>query len=208
MNERWVCKRCFNANDGDAGTCSNCGLARGSEVPVGESTVAAASETQQPSRWSWLLRFWWIGLVIVIAVGGAIFAVRRDDAGQIVDAGDLQASDLQAGDCFDLKDPTEEEIEDVEAKPCTEVHEFEMYFVGSLPGTEYPDEATFAGFFEEQCLPPFAEFVGVSYEESQLDVYWLTPTAEAWAAGGRQLQCAVFHPTNDELTESMQGSGR
>jgi len=209
VNERWVCRRCFNSNDGDVGTCTQCGLTRGSEVPAGEAAVpAAAAAPSGASRWSWLLRFWWIGLVMVIAVGGAIFAARRDDAGQIVGGGDLEATELRAGDCFDLRDPNEEEIEDVQAKPCTEVHEFEMYYVGLLPDGEYPDEATFVGFLEEDCLPAFDEFVGISYEESQLDIYWLTPTAEAWDAGGRQLQCAVFHPTNDELTDSMQGFGR
>ena len=209
MNERWVCKRCFASNSGDVGACSNCGLARGSEVPAGEVAAAAAAPQAGPvSRWSWLLRFWWIGLVIVVAVGGAIFAARRDEGGQIVGAGDLEVFDLQPGDCFDLKDPTEEEIENVEAKPCTESHEFEMFFITTLPDGEYPDEATLVRYLEQDCLPAFADFVGISYRESQLDIYWLTPTEPGWAAGDREMQCAVFDPINDELTGSMRGSAR
>jgi hypothetical protein len=208
MNERWVCKRCFTSNGGDTGVCSNCGLARGSEVPADEVAVPAAGGVRPASRWSWLLRFWWIGLVIVVAVGGAIFAARRDEGGQIVGAGDLQVFDLQPGDCFDLKDPTDEEVDDVEAKPCTEPHEFEMFLSTSLPDGEYPDETTFVGYLERECLPAFAEFVGTSYEQSRLDIYWLTPTEPGWAAGDREMQCAVFDPIDEELTESLRSSER
>jgi hypothetical protein len=208
MNERWVCKRCFTANSGDAGACSNCGLARGSEVPAGEVAAPAASAAPPGSRWSWLLRFWWIGLVIVIALGGALFAARRDEGGQIVGAGDLQVFDLQPGDCFDLKDPTDEEVADVEAKPCNEPHEFEMFLITTLPDGEYPDETTFVGYLERECLPAFAEYVGTSYEQSRLDIYWLTPTEPGWGAGDREMQCAVFDPIDEELTESMRGAER
>lgn len=209
MNERWVCKRCFTSNDGGTGVCSNCGLARGSDVPAGEIAASSAAPKPGPaSRWSWLLRFWWIGLVIVIAIGGAIFAARRDDGGQIVGAGDLQVFDLRPGDCFDLKDPADEEVTDVEAKPCNELHEFEMFHVTALPDGDYPDEDTFVGYLERECLPAFAEFVGTSYQESRLDIYWLTPTEPGWGAGDREMQCAVFDPLDEELTESMEGSER
>lgn len=209
MNERWVCRRCFTSNGGDAGACSNCGLARGSEVPAGElRETAAAAPAPLASRWSWLLRFWWIGLVILVVVGGAIFAARRDETGQIVGAGDLQVFDLQPGDCFDLKDPTEEEVVAVEAKPCTEPHQYEMFLITSLPDGEYPGEAEFLGLLERECLSPFAEFVGIGLEESRLDIFWLTPTESGWAAGDREMRCAVFDPFDEELTESMRGSAR
>lgn len=208
MNERWVCKRCFTSNAGETGVCSNCGLARGSEVPAGEVAAPAGAGAPQASRWSWLLRFWWIGLVLVIALGGAIFAARRDEGGQIVGAGDLQVFDLQAGDCFDLKDPTDEEVADVEAKPCNESHEFEMFLITTLPDGDYPDETTFIGYLERECLPAFAEWVGTSYEQSRLDIYWLTPTESGWGAGDREMQCAVFDPIDEELTQSLRGAAR
>ena len=42
----------------------------------------------------------------------------------------MTAADLRVGDCFDLKDPAADEIDDVTAGPCTAAHEFEMFFVG------------------------------------------------------------------------------
>ena len=209
MNERWVCKRCFTSNDGGTSVCSNCGLARGSEAPAGDVAAAAAAPQPGPaSRWSWLLRFWWVGLVIIVLIGGAIFAARRDEGGQIVGAGDLQVFDLEPGDCFDLKAPADEEVTDVDAKPCNEAHEFEMFHITTLPDGDYPDEATFVGHLERECLPAFADFVGATYQESRLDIYWLTPTEPGWGAGDREMQCAVFDPLDEELTESMEGSLR
>lgn len=208
MGERWVCKRCFSANEDSAGTCATCGLARGSEVPAGEAMAPAASAKRGGAWWTGLLRFWWIAVVAVVGISGAVFSASRDDSGQISDAGDLQAFDLRAGDCFDLKDPDEELIEQVEAKPCTEVHEFEMFLVADMADGGYPSVEAMDDFVLENCVPAFGEFVGRDYELSVLDIFWLTPTEESWTSGDRAIQCAVFHPTNAELTSSLRGSGR
>lgn len=89
MNERWVCRRCFHSNDGDVGTCTQCGLTRGSEVPAGEETPLTATQSTGGSRWSGLLRWAWIPVVIAVVAAGFFFAARRDDGGQIVDSGDM-----------------------------------------------------------------------------------------------------------------------
>lgn len=113
-----------------------------------------------------------------------------------------------AGDCFDLKDPAEEEIGDVEAKPCTEPHEFEMFFVGNLPDGEFPAESTIDSFLETECLRAFDEYVGLAFEESSLDIFPLVPTEGGWDAGDHSVQCALFDPIDEELTESMRGAAR
>lgn len=208
MDERWVCKRCFTSNNGAFARCSNCGLERGAEVPAEETSAAAPPAERRGFSWSSLAGFWWVGLIVVVAVVGALFAAQRDEGGQIVEGGDLDVVELRVGDCFDLEDATATEVADVDAKPCDEPHEFEMYFIGDMPDGDFPSESGFLAFFEDECMPAFEEFVGVPYEESQLDIYWLTPTEEGWAAGDRQVQCSVFHPVDDELTGSLEGSGR
>lgn len=207
MGGRWVCKRCFSANEDVAGVCARCGLARGSEVPAGEAMIQTAPKEQR-AWWSGLLRFAWIGVVAVVGISGAIFSATRDASGEIADAGDLQVHELRVGDCFDLKDPDEELIEQVDAKPCTEVHEFEMFLVADLTAGDYPSIETMDGFVVDNCIPAFGEFVGQEYELSVLDIFWLTPSEESWSSGDRSIQCAVFHPTNAELTSSLRGSGR
>lgn len=210
MNERWVCRRCFTSNDGNVGACTNCGLARGSEVPAGEEVVpaAAAPTSTGASRWSGLLRFAWIPIVIVVVAAGFFFAARRDEGGQIVGAGDVEVTEIRAGDCFDLKDPAEEEVADVEGKPCTEPHEFEMFFVGDLPDGDFPTTGVINTFLEEECLAAFDAYVGMVYEQSVLDIFPLIPTESGWNAGDHAVQCALFDPINEELTASMRNAGR
>lgn len=208
MNERWVCRRCFNSNDGDVGACSQCGLARGSEVPAGDETPPPAAQTGRGSSWSGLLRWAWIPVVIAVVAAGFFFAARRDDGGEIVGAGDMDVTELVAGDCFDLKDPSDEEINDVEAKPCTEPHEFEMFFVGDLPDGDFPEDSVINDFIESECLPAFADYVGLSYEESALDIFPLIPGFEGWNAGDHAVQCALFDPIDEALTESMRDAAR
>ena len=210
MNERWVCRRCFNSNDGNVGACTNCGLARGSEVPAGSEGVvpAAAPATSGGSGWSGLLRFAWIPIVIVVVGAGILFAARRDEGGQIVGAGDMEVTDVVAGDCFDLKDPDEEEIADVTAKPCTEPHEFEMFFVGNLPDGDFPADSVINAYLEAECIPAFDAYVGLPYVQSQLDIFPLIPSPGGWSAGDHAVQCALFDPIDEELTSSMRNAGR
>lgn len=207
MNERWVCKRCFTSVDGELGACNNCGLGRGSEVPAGEEAVPA-TRAPTPSRWSGLLRFVWIPIVMVVVAAGFFFSARRGDDGQIVGGGDLQVTELRAGDCFDLKNPDVEAVSDVEAKPCTDPHQFEMFFVGELSQGDFPQESDLDAFIEGECLPAFDDYVSMPYATSDLGIFPLVPTEDGWTAGDRSVQCALFDPGNEGLTASMRNAGR
>jgi hypothetical protein len=151
-------------------------------------------------------------LATIVIVGGAVsgwyFAAGRSDTGEIAKSGDLMATELRVGDCFDLKEPEADEIGDVTARPCTEEHEYELYFTGSLPEGAYPAEAVFEEFVAANCDSAFTAYVGKAYQDSDLDVYWMFPTDEGWRDGDRSIQCAVFHPRVNRLTASLRGSNR
>lgn len=218
MNERWVCKRCFTSVDGTEISCPNCGLARGSEVPAGAWTPGAAAgqgteampgapaAPAPRSGWQGLLRFWWIPVILVVAGSAIFFSARRDDSGAITGAGALTVSDLRVGDCFNLQDETEELIGEVDAKPCTEPHVYEMYFVQDMPDSDFPGQPSMDQFAADNCLPAFEEFVGLSYQESILEVFYLTPSQESWDSGDKSVQCAVHHPALETVSESYRGS--
>lgn len=209
MNERWVCRRCFTSNDGNVGACTNCGLARGSEVPAGDEAVpATATAPSRGSGWSGLLRFAWVPIVLVVVAAGILFAARRGEGGQIVGAGDVDVTEIRAGDCFDLNDPSVEEVASVEGKPCTQPHEFEMFFVGDLPDGDFPAEGVINAFLEAECLPAFETYVGLAWEQSAFDIFPLIPTESGWNAGDHVVQCSLFDPIDEELTESMRNAGR
>ena len=148
----------------------------------------------------------------VLIVGGGIsswyFGAGRSDSGEIAKPGDLGALSLRVGDCYDLKDPQASEFEEVAAKPCTDAHEYELFFVGSMPEGAYPAEAVFEEYVIANCDPAFTTYVGTSYEESTLDVDWFTPTTDAWNSGERSVQCAVLDPKTPRLTVSLKGANR
>jgi Septum formation len=191
-------------------------------LPPGESAESTTTPlsggvavTQPPQAasvplWRRLPIGWILFGVLVFggAIGGLIFNASRGSSGEITKSGDLEAGELRAGDCFDLKDPTAEEIGDVTALPCTSEHEYETFFVGTMPPGDFPTDDGFNAWLEANCAPAFEAYVGTPLENSELEVFWLSPTSEAWNAGERSIQCAINHPTIHRLTESFKGSGR
>lgn len=178
---------------------------------LGATAEADASAPVEPKPFwrriplSWAL---WGVLILGGSIAGVVFNAARDDEGGITKSGDLKIYDLRVGDCFDLKDPTAELIEDVNAVPCTQEHEYEMFHIGSMSAGAYPTDEAFTSFVEASCLPTFETFVGISYEASELDVFWVVPSTESWNDGDRSVQCAVYHPRIHRLTESQKGSAR
>ena len=120
----------------------------------------------------------------------------------------MTAADLRVGDCFDLKDPAADEVDDVTAGPCTVAHEFEMFFVGSLPEGEFPADQVFATYVKDNCYPAFGAYIGKAYADSELEMYSLTPTDDSWRAGDHSVQCAAYHPRVHRQTQSLKGSNQ
>lgn len=181
--------------------------------PTGSWNPAAGMQSPTPGGiplWRRLPVGWIVIAVLVAAgaVGGLIFNASRDASGEITKSGDLTASELRVGDCFDLKDPAADEIADVTALPCTSEHEYETFFVGSMPEGDYPDDAAFEAWLVANCDPAFEAYIGTPYIESELDIFWLQPTQDTWISGDRSIQCAVYHPRISRLTESLKGSAR
>ena len=186
-------------------------------APVGTPAAAAAAPAVEPVPPAAPVPLWRripIGglLFLVLVVGGGIaswyFSADRSETGEITGAGDLQATDLRVGDCFDLKEPEATEIGDVTATPCTQEHEYELFYQASLPEGDYPAETAFEQYVKDNCLTTFSTYVGKAFEESELDIYWLYPTDDAWRDGDRSVQCAVYHPRVARLTTSLKDSKR
>jgi len=189
------------------------------ESPVGPQTVAdwlpfEGEDGAPPSAGIPLWRRIPIGwlLFAVLIGGGAIagwyFNASRSSSGEITKSGDLTAADLRVGDCFDLKDPDADEIDEVKAGPCTSAHEFEMFFVASMPEREFPTDAAFETYVTDNCYPAFGAYIGKAYGQSELEMYWLAPTASGWRAGDRSVQCAAYQPRVPTQTVSFKGSNR
>jgi hypothetical protein len=153
----------------------------------------------------------WLIVGVLVAGGGIagfLFNASRSDTGEITRAGDLTANDLRVGDCFDLKDPTADEVFDVTAHPCTEAHEYEVFFVGPMADGAFPTDDAVTNFVIDNCAPAFDAFIGLAYSDSTLDFSWLSPTSGSWSDGDRAVQCAAYDPNEARLTQSLRGAAR
>jgi hypothetical protein len=208
---RWVCLRCYESNDAALVSCAKCGLTRG-EAPDAADPATAQALPQQPAHGSALgglvRRFGWVAVVAVVAGVGWWFSAGRGDTGEITRSGSMSVTDLRTGDCFDLKDPEAEFIEEVDAKVCTEPHEYEMIFVGDMPSGGYPSLDQMDEFALANCIPAFEAYVGLSFDDSRYYLTHVTPTEDGWNDGDHAIQCAAYDPDNQELTATVRGANQ
>jgi len=152
-----------------------------------------------------------VALVVVIA-GIAVFGylnnAGRSSTGDINKAGELQVGDLRVGDCFDLADPNASSVDKTTAKPCTESHQYEVFFAGNLPDGAYPADADVKAYVKANCVPVFETYVGMAYGDSKLEIVWFSPLQEGWNQGDRGIQCTVYDPHDALLKVSLKGSKR
>ena len=153
-------------------------------------------------------------------VGAAILAVAafggagafddntvRDDSGAIVEGGGLGAFALQIGDCFNI--PEQELIQSLEAVPCSEPHDAETYAAFDQPGTTYPGADAVSEASAWGCYDRFESFVGIPWDESELDFWFLEPTQDSWEdADDREVSCSVTSFDGSKLVGSMAGASR
>jgi hypothetical protein len=217
---RWVCQRCYESNEVDASSCARCGLERGADPSQAQAAPVEGADANAAPQWtppqadrrpawlSFVLRFAWVGVIIVIAVVGLVLNARRDDNGQIANGGNLDVSELRVGDCFNLKDEAADTVSEVDARPCTEAHTYEMFHVVDMPEGDFPNDDAITGFIVQECVPAFGAFVGVSYHESALDFVPFTPTSESWDHGDRSIQCAALDPNDKRLTSTLRNAAR
>ncbi len=115
------------------------------------------------------------------------------------------AFELETGQC--LNEPDTEEVIDVEIVDCSEPHDLEIYTTGELPDQTF-DPAVIDSASFEICLEAFDGFVGSPYADSELDIYYLIPSEESWSDGDREVVCAVYDLSGEQLTGTAENIGR
>jgi hypothetical protein len=130
--------------------------------------------------------------------GAAVFAgtqatedhTTRDEAGDITEAGGLGAYALQVGDCIQL--PDADTVISVEGVPCAEPHDAQVFAEFVLPDGDFPGLDAVELAAGEGCYQRWPAAVGTAYESDPAsDFTVLTPTAESWAEGDREVTCLL-----------------
>ncbi|TAJ48605.1 MAG: hypothetical protein EPO52_10855 [Herbiconiux sp.] len=114
----------------------------------------------------------------------------------------------QVGDCFDDQP---DDATSVTVIDCSTPHDWEVYFNFTVPDTadgSYPGDDKMQQAADQACYDAFADFVGVSYEDSDYDYGYVTPSKSTWIANDdRVVSCAVYDPAG-KLTGSLRGAGQ
>ncbi len=129
------------------------------------------------------------------------------DAGQPVET---SVFDLEVGDCFSAESDS---VESVLVVDCEQSHTYEAFFVfdhEAGPDEEYPGDDAMLTYADDACRPPFEEFVGMDYESSIWYITSVTPSAETWAEGDREIICTLDQQDSDgdaiEVTGTAEGT--
>jgi hypothetical protein len=113
---------------------------------------------------------------------------------------DVDLFDLEVGDCL-----AESLIQTV---PCSEPHSEEIFAAVTPPNGDFPGMEAIDAQAEDLCIiAEFEDFVGLSYEESVLDVGGIMPSEESWRQGDRRIFCTISDPAG-EVSGSLRGVER
>lgn len=114
--------------------------------------------------------------------------------------------ELAVGQCIPFME-WGDEVYELPIVPCDQPHTDEVYYIFDADDGDYPGDDALQTLATERCDTAFAEYVGIPYKDSTLDNYWFVPTEASWnRLDDRTIQCIVY--SNDEVTESFQGSAR
>lgn len=112
--------------------------------------------------------------------------------------------ELVVGECFT---ETDDEAM-VDRKPCTESHDGELYASLDLPAGAYPGDRQVADRSEAACEKAFTGYIGIPYDDSELEMASWSPDRRAWTDDDRRALCAVYGPRNAPVKGSLKGSRR
>jgi hypothetical protein len=180
---------------------------------MGDQSWVSATASDKPARHLPIVA---IVVVAFIAIGGVITLVSsagRSDTGEINKAGEIEPADLRVGDCFDLpNDPVAsgDIVEKAVAKPCGQPHQYEVFTTGTIDSASgtYPTDDELRAWTKANCVSAFAAYVGMSYDDSVLEMITFYPNEAGWRKSDRQMQCSLEDPGNTALTASQKGAKR
>jgi hypothetical protein len=141
--------------------------------------------------------------LVLVAVVGFVFRLASGTED------DRPLNEAKVGECLNLNDAEQDEVETYERKSCDKAHLLEVVGNVSHPegkGQAYPGEEATEGFAQAGCEEIFVGYVGIPYEESRLVVSPLYPTSESWGLGDRRSICVVTSGDSPTLDKTVRGS--
>lgn len=154
------------------------------------------------------LAFSMSGCSILSSVLGSPSApVRDSQTGEVTEGTDkADVFALRVGDCL-LTEGSVGEVDSVPTVPCSQAHDDEIFHSFMMKDGDYPGDDAINAEFEKICIPEFERFIGMSYDESTLDMWPFTPTSGSWSQGDREVLCVAWDPSG-QVTGTLKGAAR
>ena len=149
-----------------------------------------------------------IGFIILAVIGLFISecsSADRNDSGNIVKSGDVKASDTQVGDCFNDLPADGETFSSINAVPCNEAHQYQLFYRGTSTLSTYTEEEALQegqSVCQVAADSLFSQMSAIKYDafkNAQLATFY--PTSQSWTSkGDRKLECLVGSDTETYFT--------
>jgi serine protease Do len=123
----------------------------------------------------------------------------------------IDAAYLLPGDCWDdssLAFSDTGDVTTVTLVSCDGPHDNEVVSVYEFPDAPYPGEEAVFAELDAVCAAAWPDYIGVSYEQSELWYYYLYPSEDAWSTGDRLSVCMAYDASGAPLQGSVFMSGR
>lgn len=111
----------------------------------------------------------------------------------------------EVGDCVQMDSLPDQDVTDVPTVDCSAEHDGQVFTSFVLPDGKFPSEQEWQDVVGERCVGDFRSFVGTAYADSALDIFYLSPTADSWESGDREVLCVAYLP-DGTTTETFEGS--
>lgn len=114
---------------------------------------------------------------------------------------------LAKGDCFDVPGETfDEDVYDVDEVDCAGEHDAEVFASVPLSGDSFPGDDHVTDVADDKCYTLQDAYAMDPWAlTDEVDIYYLTPTADSWSWGDREITC-VFANVDEKgtLTGSLR----
>lgn len=107
-----------------------------------------------------------------------------------------------------MNEVTAETISTVPVVPCSDEHDYEVYYELQLPGDEFPGEDAVTAAAEEGCAAQFEAFAGIPYDLSALNYKYLTPTEQSWTQLDDHAVSCLILDMDGQVSGTLKGAAR
>ena len=117
---------------------------------------------------------------------------ERDASGSpTAENDDADVFSIKVGDC--LNDATASgTVTTAPIVPCSQPHDSEAYKSILMKDGDFPGEDAVKAQADQGCADAFPDFVGIAYDDSNLNISYYFPTSDSWANGDREILCTIY----------------